>query len=145
MNNHLFVKFACCSFRADRTHKTDLAKRSMDLSLSRSGRNDRLQSHERSAVSWMTIMLLASITGASPLEVGANLRKLCANYRKLFSIAHRVAADNSMLVNYNQLTVPVISSVLRFSKSVSQPTRCQPLIVRRACTRKRLQHAYVCC
>ena len=43
-------------------------------------------------------------------------RIVCANYRKLFSIAHRVAADNSMLVNYNQLTVPVISSVLRFFK-----------------------------
>ena len=50
-------------------------------------------------------------------------RVVCANYRKLFSTAHRVTADNSMLVNYNQLSVPVISSVLRFFKVSPQPTK----------------------
>mgnify|MGYP003296199118 CR=1 FL=1 len=45
------------------------------------------------------------------------LEELCARtIGSLFSIAHRGAGDNSMLVNYNQLSVPVISSVLRFFK-----------------------------
>jgi len=62
--------------------------------------------------------VLASITGQSPDEVAEMpLEELCARtIGSLFSTAHRLANDNSMLLNYTQLSVPVISSVLRFFK-----------------------------
>ena len=47
---HLFMKFACCSFAQIRTHQTNLAQRAMGFSLSRSSGNDRLESERCSAM-----------------------------------------------------------------------------------------------
>jgi len=59
--------------------------------------------------------VLASIIGASPNDMG--LEELCARtIGSLYSKAHSLANENSMLLNYNQLSVPVISSVLSFFK-----------------------------
>ena len=62
--------------------------------------------------------VLASITGASPAEVAEmSLEELCARtIGSLFSTAHRLANDGQLLLNYKQLSVPVISSVLEFFK-----------------------------
>ena len=47
---HLFVKFACCSFAQIERITTHLAARALGFSLSRSGRNDRLEYEQRPAV-----------------------------------------------------------------------------------------------
>jgi hypothetical protein len=62
--------------------------------------------------------VLASIIGASPGEVAEmRLEELCARtLGSFFSTAHRCSDDNRRLINYNQLSVPVISSVLSFFK-----------------------------
>ncbi len=62
--------------------------------------------------------MLASIIGASPAAVAEmQLEELCARtIGSFYTMAHRLANDNSMLLNYNQLSVPVISSVLSFFK-----------------------------
>ena len=136
---HLFVKFACCSFCLIERIKR-IWPSTPWIFLYRDP-VETIVSNLTSVPPWLVDddrRVLASITGASAVRGDEPRRIVCANYRKLFSIAHRAAGDNSMLVNYNQLTVPVISSVLRFFQVSPQPTRCQPLIVRRACTRKRL-------
>ena len=60
--------------------------------------------------------ILAHITGASPAEVAEmSLEERCArSIGSFFTTAHTLANDNSMLLNYKQLSVPVICDVLRF-------------------------------
>jgi hypothetical protein len=60
--------------------------------------------------------ILAHITGTSPADVAAmSLEERCArSIGSFFSTAHTLANDNSMLLNYNQLSLPVICNVLRF-------------------------------
>ena len=62
--------------------------------------------------------VLASITGVSPSEVAAmSLEERCArSIGSFYTQAHALANDKSMLLNYNQLSVTVISSVLEFFK-----------------------------
>ena len=116
---HLFVKFACCSFaQIERIRR--IWPRVPWVFLYRDP-VETIVSNLTSVPPWLVDedrRVLASITGASPAEVAEmKLEELCARtIGSLFSIAHRAADDNSMLVNYNQLAVPVISSVLRFFK-----------------------------
>jgi hypothetical protein len=58
--------------------------------------------------------VLASIIG----DAGQfSLEELCARtIGSLYSTAYNLANGNSMLLNYNQLSVPVIASVLNFFK-----------------------------
>jgi hypothetical protein len=62
--------------------------------------------------------VLAAITGSSPAAVvEMSLEELCARtIGSLYSTAYDLANSNSMLLNYTQLSVPAISSVLRFFK-----------------------------
>jgi hypothetical protein len=114
---HLFVKFACCSFA-----QIERIKRIWPgvpwIFLYRDP-VETIVSNLTSVPPWLVDndrRILASITGASPTSIAEmRLEELCARtIGSLFSLANRAAGDNSMLVNYNQLSVPVISNVLRF-------------------------------
>ncbi|HEU5459294.1 MAG TPA: hypothetical protein VFU83_02320, partial [Pyrinomonadaceae bacterium] len=114
---HLFVKFACCSF-AQIARITRIWPRVPWVFLYRDP-VETIVSNVSSVPPWLVDddrRVLASITGTSPAEVAAMpLEELCARtIGSFYSIADRVANGNSMLVNYNQLSVPVISNVLRF-------------------------------
>jgi hypothetical protein len=116
---HLFVKFACCSF-AQIERITRIWPHVPWVFLYRDP-VETIVSNLRNVPPWLLDndrRILASIIGATPGEVAEmKLEELCARtVGSFFSIAHRVADANSMLVNYNQLSVPVISSVLRFFK-----------------------------
>jgi hypothetical protein len=60
--------------------------------------------------------ILAHITHTSPAEVAAmSLEELCArSIGSFFSTAHTLANDNSLLLNYSQLSLPAISGILDF-------------------------------
>jgi hypothetical protein len=60
--------------------------------------------------------VLAHITGTSPAQIAEmSLEELCArSIGSFFSTAHTLANDNSMLLNYNQLSLSVICNVVRF-------------------------------
>lgn len=116
---HLFVKFACCSFaQVERVKR--IWPRVPWVFLYRDP-VETIVSNLSSVPPWLVDndrRVLASIIGASPAEVAEmRLEELCARtIGSLFSIAHCDSADNCLLVNYNQLSVPVLSSVLKFFK-----------------------------
>ena len=116
---HLFVKFACCSF-AQIERISRIWPRVPWIFLYRDP-IETIVSNLANVPPWLKDndrRVLASITGA-PADVIAemSLEELCARtIGSLYSKAHSLANDNSMLLNYNQLSVPVISSVLRFFK-----------------------------
>ena len=62
--------------------------------------------------------VLAHITGTSPAAIAEmSLEERCArSIGSFFSTAHTLANDNSMLLNYNQLSSPSISGILNFFK-----------------------------
>jgi hypothetical protein len=116
---HLFIKFACCSFS-----QIEPIRRIWPnvpwLFLYRDP-VETIVSNLSDPPPWLVDndrRVLASIIGASADEVAEmRLDELCARtIGNLFSTAHRLANDNSMLLNYTQLSVPVISSVLKFFK-----------------------------
>ena len=116
---HLFVKFACCSFgQIERVKR--IWPRVPWVFLYRDP-VETIVSNVKSVPPWLVDndrRVIASITGASTNEVAEmRLEELCARtIGSFFSIAHRATSDNSILVNYNELSVPVITSVLRFFK-----------------------------
>ena len=119
IEQHLFVKFACCSFA-----QIERVKRIWPgvpwVFLYRDP-VETIVSNVKSVPPWLIDndrRVLASITGASASEVAEmGLEELCARtIGSFFSTAYRATSDNSMLVNYNELSVPVITSVLRFFK-----------------------------
>jgi hypothetical protein len=112
---HLFIKFACCSFA-----QFERIKRIWPnvpwLFLYR----DPIQtivSNMRDLPPWLIDndrRVLSSITGD---DAEMSLEELCARtIGSLYSTAYDLANDNSMLLNYNQLSVPVIAGVLNFFK-----------------------------
>jgi len=113
---HLFVKFACCSF-AQIERISRIWPRVPWVFLYRDP-IETIVSNLAAVPPWLKDndrRVLASITGASPNDMG--LEELCARtIGSLYSKAHSLANENSMLLNYNQLSVPVISSVLSFFK-----------------------------
>lgn len=116
---HLFVKFACCSF-AQIARITRIWPKVPWIFLYRDP-VETIVSNMQNVPPWLLDndrRILASIAGTSSVEIAEmRLEELCARtIGSLFSTAHRVAGHNSMLVNYNQLSVPVIFSVLRFFK-----------------------------
>lgn len=113
---HLFVKFACCSFtQVERI--TRIWPRVPWIFLYRDP-IETIVSNLAGVPPWLKDTdrrVLASIIGASPNEM--SLEELCARtIGSLYSKAHSLANENSMLLNYNQLSVPVISRVLSFFK-----------------------------
>ena len=115
----LFVKFSCCSV-AQIKRITRIWPHVPWVFLYRDP-VETIVSNISSVPPWLVDndrRVLASITGASPDEVAEmSLEELCARtIGSLFSVACGMTSANSMLVNYNQLSVPVISSVLRFFK-----------------------------
>ena len=114
---HLFIKFSCCSFT-----QIERVKRIWPnvpwLFLYRDP-VETIVSNLKDVPPWLLDndrRVLASIAGASPDEVAhMRLEELCARtIGSLFSTAHRLANDGQLLLNYKQLSVPVISSMLRF-------------------------------
>jgi len=116
---HLFIKFACCSFA-----QFERIKRIWPnvpwLFLYRDP-VETIVSNLQDVPPWLIDndrRVLASITKTSPTAIAEmSLEELCARtIGSLYSTAYNLANDNSMLLNYNQLSVPVIASVLEFFK-----------------------------
>ncbi|HKG47388.1 MAG TPA: hypothetical protein VKB02_11710, partial [Pyrinomonadaceae bacterium] len=116
---HLFIKFACSSFA-----QLERIKRIWPnvpwLFLYRDP-VETIVSNLQDVPPWLVDndrRVLASITSTSPAELAAmSLEELCARtIGSLYSTAYNLANGNSMLLNYKQLSAPVIASVLNFFK-----------------------------
>jgi len=110
---HLFIKFACCSFA-----QLERIKRIWPnvpwLFLYRDP-VETIVSNMKDVPPWLIdndARVLSSIIG----EAGeTSLEELCARtIGCLYSTAYKLANGNSMLLNYKQLSVPVIARVLNF-------------------------------
>jgi hypothetical protein len=127
---HFFIKFACCSFaQIDRIRR--IWPNVPWVFLYRDP-VETIVSNLKDVPPWLLDndrRVLASIVGASPDEVAQMpLEELCARtIGSLFSAAHGLANDHSMLLNYKQLNVPVISSVLRFFKVSPSTTELETI------------------
>ena len=112
---HLFIKFACCSF-AQFPRIKRIWPNVPWLFLYRDP-VETIVSNMKDVPPWLLDndrRVLASIIGA---DEEMSLEELCARtIGRLYSTAYDLANDNSMLLNYNQLSVPVIASVLNFFK-----------------------------
>src|SRR5215211_3423962 len=114
---HLFIKFSCCSFsQIERIRR--IWPQVPWLFLYRDP-VETIVSNLSDVPPWLIDndhRVLASIVGASPAAVAEmSLEELCARtIGSLYSTAYNLANGNSMLLNYNQLSVPVIASVLNF-------------------------------
>jgi hypothetical protein len=121
---HLFVKFACCSFaQIERIRR--IWPRVPWIFLYRDP-VETVVSNVANVPPWLEDIdrrVLASITGISPAAVAEmRLEELCARtIGSFYSLAHRLPNENGLLVNYNQLSVPVISTVLSFFKVSLSP------------------------
>ena len=110
---HLFIKFACCSFA-----QLERIKRIWPnvpwLFLYRDP-VETIVSNVKDVPPWLIDndrRVLSSIIGDAG-EMG--LEELCARtIGSLYSTAYNLANGNSMLLNYKQLSVPVIANVLNF-------------------------------
>lgn len=114
---HLFLKFACCSFsQIKRIRRIWPAVPCLFLYRDPV---ETIVSNLRDVPPWLTDddrRVLAFITGASPSTVaGMKLEELCARtIGSFFSSACDLANDNMMLLNYRQLSAPVLSGILNF-------------------------------
>ena len=114
---HLIVKFACCSFaQFERIRR--IWPRVPWLFLYRDP-IETIVSNLTDVPPWLLDddrRVLASIIGVSTEEAEQmQLEELCARtIGSFYSLAHRLAHDGGMLLNYNQLSLPVISRVLNF-------------------------------
>ena len=114
---HLFVKFSCCSF-AEIERIRLIWPRVPWIFLYRDP-VETIVSNVAGVPPWLMDndrRVLASITGASPEEVSEmQIEELCARtIGSFYSLAHRLANDGGLLLNYNQLSLPVIFSALQF-------------------------------
>ena len=116
---HLFIKFACTSF-AQLERITRIWPR-VPWSFLYRNPVETIVSNVNDPPTWLLDedwRVLASITGTTSSEVAAmSLEERCArSIGSFYSKAYALANDKSMLLNYNQLSVHVISSVLEFFK-----------------------------
>jgi hypothetical protein len=127
---HLFIKFACCSFaQIERVRRIWPAVPWLFLYRDPV---ETIVSNLKDVPPWLLDndrRVLASITSTSPGEIAAMpLEELCARtIGSLFSTAHGLANDNGMLLNYKQLSVPVISGVLSFFKVGPSPEELESI------------------
>jgi len=120
---HLFIKFACCSFaQIERIRRIWL---NVPWVFLYRDPIETIVSNLTEVPPWLMDndrRVLASITGVSPAEIEEMpLEELCARtIGSFYSVAHRLpnglANSPGLLLNYNQLSVPVISRVLSFFK-----------------------------
>jgi hypothetical protein len=118
---HLFVKFACCSFSQIEPIRR-IWPRVPWVFLYRDP-VETIVSNLTDVPPWLLDedrRVLASIAGASPAAVAEmSLAELCARtIGSFYSTAHGLALDNGLLLNYNQLSVPVMFSILNFFEIV---------------------------
>lgn len=130
---HLFIKFACCSF-AQIERIRHIWPNVPWLFLYRDP-VETIVSNLKDVPPWLLDddrRVLASIVGTSPDEVAEmTLEELCARtIGSLFATAPGLAHDGQLLLNYKQLSVPVIASVLRFFKVTPSTTELE--IIKRA-------------
>ena len=114
---HLFVKFACCSF-AQIERITRIWPHVPWVFLYRDP-VETIVSNLADVPPWLVDddrRVLASIAKVLPDAVAEmGLEERCARtIGSLYSKARSLANENCLLLNYNQLSVPVISSVLSF-------------------------------
>ena len=114
---HLFIKFACTSF-AQLERITRIWPHVPWIFLYRDP-IETIVSNVNDPPTWLTDddwRVLASITGTTPDAVATmSLEERCArSISSFYSQAHALANNQSLLLNYNQLSVPVISNVLKF-------------------------------
>ena len=116
---HLFIKFACTSF--SQFERISRIWTNVPWLFLYRDPIETIVSNVNDPPTWLLDedwRVLASIIRVSPAEVAAmSLEERCARaIAAFYSQARKLANDRSMLLNYNQLTVPVISSVLEFFK-----------------------------
>ena len=113
---HLFIKFACCSFSQFARIKR-IWPNVPWLFLYREP-VETIVSNMRDVPPWLIDpdrRVLSSIIGSD--VSGMSLEERCARtVGSLYSTAYNLANSNSMLLNYNQLSVPVIAGILSFFK-----------------------------
>ena len=113
----VFIKFSCCSVsQLDRI--TRIWPRVPWIFLYRDP-IETIVSNVTNPPAWLLDedrRILAHITATSTAQVTEmSLEELCArSIGSFFSTAYTLANDNSMLLNYNQLSLSVICNVLRF-------------------------------
>ena len=127
---HLFIKFACTSF-AQIERITRIWPHIPWIFLYRDP-VETVVSNVNDPPAWLLDddwRVLASITGASPTEVAAmSLEERCArSIGSFYSKASNLANDRSMLLNYNQLSLLVISSVLDFFNVSPSPQELEAI------------------
>lgn len=116
---HLFIKFACCSFaQLDRIRR--IWPQVPWLFLYRDP-VETIVSNIKDVPPWLIDgdrRVLASITNTTTAAVAEMpLEELCARtIGSLYATAYHLANSNSLLLNYKQLSVPVIAKVLNFFK-----------------------------
>jgi hypothetical protein len=114
---HLFIKFACCSFtQLERIRR--IWPNVPWLFLYRDP-VETIVSNLTDVPPWLLDedrRVLASIMQVSTVEAAEmQLEEICARtIGSFFSLAHRLAHDGGMLLNYNQLSVTAMSRVLNF-------------------------------
>ena len=116
---HLFIKFACTSF-AQLERITRIWPHVPWLFLYRDP-IETIVSNVNDPPTWLTDddwRVLASITGATPSEVAKmTIAERCArSISSFYTHAYDLANERGLLLNYNELSVPVISNVLKFFK-----------------------------
>jgi hypothetical protein len=114
---HLFIKFACTSF-AQLERITRIWPHVPWVFLYRDP-VETIVSNVNDPPTWLTDddwRVLASITGTTPSEVAnMTIAERCArSLGSFYSHAYNVANNQSLLLNYNQLSIPVLSIVLKF-------------------------------
>lgn len=114
---HLFVKFACCS--VSQIERIQRIWPNVPWVFLYRDPVETIVSNIKNLPTWLLDedrRVLASIVGSSPEAVAAmNNEELCARaVGSFFSTAHRVANDRALLLNYNQLSLAEISDVLKF-------------------------------
>ena len=115
----LFIKFSCCG-----TSQLQRIKRIWPrvpwVFLYRDP-TETIVSNMKTVPAWLIDedhRVLAHITGVSPEAIAAmSLEERCArSIGSFFSTAHSLANADSMLLNYSQLSLPALLSILKFFK-----------------------------
>jgi hypothetical protein len=112
---HLIVKFACCSFAQFERIRRIWPK--VPWVFMYRDPVETIVSNLTDVPPWLVDedrRVLASIIGVSTVEAASmTLEELCARtIGSFYSLAHRLAHEGGMLLNYSQLSIPVISRVL---------------------------------
>jgi hypothetical protein len=114
---HLFIKFACCS--VSQIERVERIWRNVPRVFLYRDPVETIVSNMQNRPAWMLDgdrRVLASITGCAPCAIAKmSAEELCArSIASFYSTAHLVANDQTLLLNYNQLSLAEISNALQF-------------------------------